>query len=177
MQPDATPASPKLPTLASALLRCAEATANAGRTGDANALARKAWVDAVDDAQTEAAFPRRWGDIATPEDQWARFQRLAWSNDQAAARQIARLDPVHQKAAEAWLAAKRDDPKTEALVAALPPALRADPGLTFERARAMRQSGALEQAAATLGKASVPAHAEAFWVRAQPAGPHADRRG
>jgi soluble lytic murein transglycosylase len=163
--PDVTPASHKLPTLASALLRCAEATANAGHTEAANALARKAWVESVDDAHTEAAFHHRWNGIATPDDQWERFRRLGWSNDQAAQRQIPRLDPVHQKAAEAWMAAKHDDPRAEALVAALPPDLRTDPGLTFERARAMRQSGALQQAAATLGTASVPGHAGGFWAQ------------
>ena len=99
------------------MLRCAEATANAGRTADANALARQAWVTAIDTAAAEAAFLRRWGGIATPDDQWARFQRLAWLSDPAAAaRQIARLDAAHHAAAEARLAAKRDDPQTEALV-------------------------------------------------------------
>jgi soluble lytic murein transglycosylase len=163
--PGATPASPKLPTLASALLRCAEATANAGRTDAANALARKAWIDAIDDTPTEAAFLHRWGNLASPEDQWDRFRHLIWNSDQAAERQIARLDPIHQKAAQAWIAAKHDDPKAETLVAALPSDLRDDAGLTFERARAMRQNGALQQAAATLGKVSMPGHAGAFWVQ------------
>ncbi len=163
--PDATPASPAMPTLAAALLRCAEATANAGRADAANALARKAWVGAIDDAQTETVFLRRWGGIATPDDQWARFQRLAWSDDQAAARQIARLDPVHQKAAEARMAAMQGDPRTEALVAALPPALRTDPGLAYDRARALRQAGALQQAASVLGTATVPGHEASFWVQ------------
>src|SRR3984885_3846931 len=38
------------PSLAAAMLRCAEAIANAGRTADADALARQAWVNAVDSA-------------------------------------------------------------------------------------------------------------------------------
>ena len=47
--------------------------------------------------------------------------------------------PAHHAAAEARLAVKRDDPKAEALVAALPPALHADPGLMLDRARALRR--------------------------------------
>ena len=122
--------------LAAAMLRCAEATANAGRIADADALARQAWVDAIDTPAAEAAFLHRWAGVATADDQWARFQRLAWLSDpSAAARQVARLDPAHHAAAEARLAAKRDDPQTEALVAALPPALQADPGLILDRAR------------------------------------------
>jgi soluble lytic murein transglycosylase len=152
------------PTLAAAMLRCAEATANAGRTAEANAMARKAWVEAIDDATTEAAFIRRWGGIATPDDQWARFRRLSFGNDQAAARQVARLDDVRRKAAEARLAAKRDDPRTEALASALPPALRDDPGLVLDRARALRHAGDAAGAVALLNSVAATDHQAAFWT-------------
>lgn len=152
------------PTLAAAMLRCAEAMAIDGRTNDANALARKAWVNAIDDIQTEAAFHRRWDGIVTADDQWARFQRLAWRNDQAAARQVTRLDPAHHKAAEARLATKRDDPQAEALATALPPALRDDPGLTLDRVRALQHGGNLAAAASLLGSVTAEGHDAAFWA-------------
>src|SRR6202043_1340796 len=99
----------------------------------------------------EVGFLRRWGGIATADEQWARFQRLAWLTDPAAAaRQVTHLDPAHHAAAEARLAAKRDDPQTEALVAALPPAFQSDPGLALDRARAMRRADHLADAAALL---------------------------
>jgi soluble lytic murein transglycosylase len=152
------------PTLATAMLRCAEATANAGRTADANALARDAWVNAIDSANAEAAFLHRWAGIPTPDDQWDRFERLAWQSDpSAAARQITRLDPARHAAAEARLAAKRNDPQTEALVAALPPAFRTDPGLTLDRAHALRQADQLTQAAALLGQTTDGGNLPAFW--------------
>ena len=152
------------PTLATAMLRCAEAIANAGRTADANALARQAWVTAIDGATGETGFLQRWGGIATADDQWARFQRLAWLSDPAAAvRQIARVDPARQSAAEARLAAKRDDPRTEALVAALPPARRADPGLTLDRARSLRRTDHAADAAALLVSAADADNPAAYW--------------
>jgi soluble lytic murein transglycosylase len=152
-------------TLAAATLRCAEATANAGRTAAANALARKAWVDAIDTANGEAAFLRRWGGIATPEDQWERFERLAWLADPSAAtRQIPRLSGPYHAAAEARLAAKRDDPQTEAMVAALPADLRDDPGLTLDRARSFRRTGRSTDAAALLEHTSDAANPSAFWA-------------
>jgi soluble lytic murein transglycosylase len=152
------------PTLATAMLRCAEAIANAGRTAEANALARQAWVNAIDSATEEAVFLRRWGGIATADDQWARFRRLAWLSDpSAAARQLTRLDPAHHAAAEARLAAKRDDPQTEALVAALPPALKADPGLTLDRARALRRADHDAEAAALLTRTADADNLAAFW--------------
>ena len=153
-----------VPTLASAMLRCAEATANAGRTGEADALARQAWVSAVDSATGEAAFMRRWGGIATADDQWARFQRLAWLSDASdAARQITRLDSTHHAAAEARLAAKRADPQTEALVSALPAALQADPGLILDRARGMRRANRAADAASLLVRTSDSANPSVFW--------------
>jgi soluble lytic murein transglycosylase len=152
------------PTLASAMLRCAEATANAGRTADANALARRAWVEQIDTAPAEAAFLRRWGGIATPDDQWDRFQRLALLSDpEPAARQAVRLDPSHHLAAEARLAAKRDAPQAEALAAALPPALRDDPGLTLDRVRSLRRTDHAADAAVLLVRAPGTTVLAAFW--------------
>ena len=116
-------------------------------------------------ATGEAVFLRRWGGIATAEDQWARFQRLAWLSDPAdAARQITRLDGGHHAAAEARLAAKRDDPQTEALVAALPPGMRDDPGLTLDRARAFRHADRAADAAALLTKSRDSGEPAAFWA-------------
>ncbi|WP_158922924.1 lytic transglycosylase domain-containing protein [Acidisphaera sp. S103] len=152
------------PALAAAMLRCADATANAGHVADADAIARRAWVDSITTANDEAAFLRRWSGIVTADDQWARFQRLAWLSDSsAAARQVARLDPAYQAAAEARLAAKRDDPRTEALVAALPPALRDDPGLTLDRARSMRRTDHDAEAAALLIRTPDAGNLPAFW--------------
>ena len=151
-------------TLAATMLRCAEATANAGRTADANALARRAWVTAIESAIAEADFLQRWGGIATEGDQWTRFQRLAWFSDPAAAtRQITRLDPARQKAAEARLAVRRDDPQTEALVAALQQAQRADPGLILDRSRFLRRTDHAADAAALLAVTADADNLPAFW--------------
>jgi soluble lytic murein transglycosylase len=154
-----------IPALGTAMLRCAEATADAGRAADADAIARQAWINAIDSPAAEAVFLRRWGAGVTADDQWARFERLAWLSDRsAAARQITRLDPAHHAAAEARLAAKRDDPQTEALVAALPPAQQADPGLTLDRARSLRHTGHASDAAALLARTADTGNLPAFWT-------------
>lgn len=152
-------------SLASAMLRCAEATANAGRTADAYILARKAWVEAIDTANGEAAFLRRWGGIATDDDQWARFERLAWLSDSSAAtRQIVRLTGIRHAAAEARLAARRDDPQAEPLAGLLPPAMQSDPGLMLDRARSLRRIGRNADAAAVLIHATDAQNLPAFWA-------------
>jgi soluble lytic murein transglycosylase len=88
-----------------ALLRCADALANLGRGKEAGVLAREAWVNAISNPVTEAAFVRRFPGLMSAEDQWARFQRLIWDDAAAAQRQIANLDPAPAALATAALAA------------------------------------------------------------------------
>ncbi|MBN8874673.1 MAG: lytic transglycosylase domain-containing protein [Rhodospirillales bacterium] len=160
----------KPPSLAGAMLRCAEAFANAGQQDQATATARAAWVQAIGDPAGEAAFLRRWGGVPTAADQWARFQRLAWSDTAAANRQLARVPPQDRAAAEARLALRRDDPRAEALVAALPAADGDDPGMMLDHARSLRRTDHLADATALwlragpAAQAAAPAHLTAFWA-------------
>ncbi len=127
-------------TLPQAMLRCAEAEANAGHNAEAAEEARHAWLAGITDAAAEAGFLRRWSGAVRPEDQWARFQRLAWHDPAAAARQIPHLDPAHRAAAEARRALQDDAPNAETLLAALPAATRADPGMVLGHARWLRHA-------------------------------------
>ena len=160
----------RLPTLAAAMLRCAEALANAGRQDDAVAIARRAWVDAVGSGAAETAFLHRWAGIPTPEDEWARFQRLAWSDTSGATRQLQRLAAPYRAAAEARLALRRDDPRAESLVAALPADAQDDPGMMLDHVRSLRRTDHLPEARALWLRAgaqaqqAAPAHLAAFWA-------------
>jgi soluble lytic murein transglycosylase len=157
----------KTPTQTSAwgqaLLRCADALANTGHGREAGQLARDAWVNAILDEGTEAAFIRRFPGLISPADQWARFQRLAWADPIAARRQIANLDPAHAARAAARLALKANDTSYRA-----PPA--EEPGAMLDLARAYRNTGQYPQAVAlwrTYGAAAqraAPDHLAAFWT-------------
>jgi soluble lytic murein transglycosylase len=158
-------------TLPQTMLRCAEARANAGDNAQAADDARQAWLSGLADAAAEAAFLRRWSGAIRPDDQWARFQRLAWHDQAAAARQIPRLDPAHRTAAEARLALQRDAPNAETLVAALPAAARADPGVVLDRARWLRHADRTADALALWQRAGAAAQRDApveelaaFWT-------------
>src|SRR6185312_9269070 len=115
--------------LPQAMLRCADAEAIAGHNEAAAEEARHAWLAGVTDAAAENAFLRRWSGALRPDDQWQRFQHLAWHDQTAATRQIARLDANDRPAAEARLALQRDTPKAEQLFTALPPVRQQEPGL------------------------------------------------
>lgn len=154
------------------LLRCAAALANAGRNEEALADARQAWITGVADPAQENAFLLRWGSEMTPDDQWARFQELAWNNPAAAGRQIARLDPSRQKQAEARLAFQRKNPGAEALLAEAHAAETQDPGLMLDHARFLRRTGRAAEAyglwrrdgeaAEDVTRATAPANLPAF---------------
>ncbi|MGE0418280.1 MAG: transglycosylase SLT domain-containing protein [Acetobacteraceae bacterium] len=157
------------PTRGNTMLRCAEAMANAGQTADATALARKAWVEAISDPGTEAAYQRRWNGIATQDEEWARFERLAWRDIAAATRQVPRLDPGHRAIAEARLSLKRGDPNADATWSRLPAAVRNDPGMVLDRARYLRRQDrvadalALWTSAGDAAQRAAPDHLTLFW--------------
>ncbi len=154
------------PARGPALLRCADALADLGRGKQAGALAREAWVDAISDPATEAAFLRRFPGLMTPADQWARFQRLAWNDPLAAQREIGLLDPLHAGMAAARLALKANLPGP------IPPPSQ-DPGAMLDLARAYRKTGqdqaalALWRASGTAAQKAAPDHLVAFWVERQ----------
>jgi soluble lytic murein transglycosylase len=136
-------------TVPQTMLHCAEALANAGRNAEAAEAARHAWIAGIGD---EPAFLRRWSGAVGADDTWERFQRFAWHDAAAAARQAPRLDPAHRAAAETRLALQRDAPNAEARLAALPTAMRRDPGMMLDHARWLRH-------------ADRPADALALWER------------
>ena len=154
------------------LLRCAEA---AGGAPGADVQARRAWVTGITDPVGEAAFMHRWGAGVTGEDQWRRFDRLAWTESAAAngpaGRQVIRLPVAMRAGAEVRMALRRDIPIAAAMFQALPDAARAaDPGLVLEMAQWYRRAGQDKDAATvwtTLGAraeaAAAPERQGAFW--------------
>ncbi len=163
------------PQAVPSLLRCAEAAASGGAPDSAAAAARRAWVAGITDAPGEAAFLKRWSPQLTADDQWRRFDRLAWSETAAAggaaARQAARLPAPMRPAADARLALRRDEATAPALFTALPgTAARSDPALVLELARWYRRAGQDRDAAdvwAGPGSAAerdaAPERRTAFW--------------
>ena len=71
------------PQQPAALLRCADAQAEAGSLPAAAAFAADAWVAGITDPVQEGAFLRQWGAGLSDADQWRRFDRLAWSDSAA----------------------------------------------------------------------------------------------
>ena len=158
------------PAATAARLRCSDAFRLAGRTADAVAMLRRAWIDSAGDAAWEAHFLQFYNPPLTRDDQWQRFDRLAWTDTAAAQRQAARLDPADQARAAARLAFRRDDPTAAALLAAVPAAQRGDPALVFEQLRSLRRADQDDAALAlwvsaggAAERAAPPERLAAFW--------------
>ena len=131
-------------TQAAALLRCADVL-----PGERAAIfARRAWVSAISDPQSEVAFLSRWSSLPTPDDEWARYQRLLWKDASAATRQAARLDAKQR---------------------ALALSGRDSPAVVLERARSLRQAEDFNGAAAVwmqdapAAQRAAPDHLPEFW--------------
>ncbi len=152
------------PTAVPSMLRCAEVASKAG-AAEADSPARPAWLTGITDQAGEAAFLKRWGTQVTAEDQWRRFDRLAWTEPagpgSAAARQALRLPPGLRAEAEVRLALKRDDATAPALFNTLDPARRIEPTLLIELARWYRRAGLDRDAALVWTGPGVAAEAAA----------------
>ncbi|HEY0267288.1 MAG TPA: lytic transglycosylase domain-containing protein [Rhizomicrobium sp.] len=156
------------PSLPLAMLRCAEVLTKAGRGAEAAAMGQAAFV-AGDDGIVARMLPR-WAPVIDRAAQWRRFDRLAWNDPAAAARQIPRLDTTDRPKAEVRLALRRDLPNAESLLGALPASQQVEPGIMLEHARWLRRANrdddamALWLAAGTAAeRAAPPERVSAFW--------------
>jgi soluble lytic murein transglycosylase len=130
-----------VPVSAAALGRCAAAATALGQASAAAGYARRAWVALPANAVDEGAFLQQWGAVLGPPDELARFDRIAWTDTDGAARQATRLSAADQPAAAARLSLRRDEPGALALFEALPAAAQATPALMLEDVRYLRRAG------------------------------------
>ena len=173
------------PRAAAALLHCAASLGQIGKTAEAATLTRHTWVSGGTDPAWEQSFLLEHGNVLTPADQSARFERLITldpgrqpeavrQQDEALLRQIARLPMAAVALAEARLALRRDDPAAPKLVAALGEKVRTNPEFFLDQAQALRRTGQDEAAVALWIKRGTAAEKAAaadrrgiFWAERQ----------
>jgi len=135
------------PTTADGGMAYARALMATGRIEKAVAVVRQTWAEQSFGAQQERQFLALFGEQLRPEDHWRRLDRLLWDRQEASAqRMLAKVDPAHRAVANARLALQSGKGAPEPLVAAVPPSLRDDPGLIYERVRWRRQHDMDEEA-------------------------------
>ena len=158
------------PVTEAGMLRLAEALETTNPS-EAARLRRAAWVEMRADASAERAFLGRHGGVLRAEDHWARFDRLTWARETAAAlRLLDMIPPGRQVAARARLEALAGN---EGDLVQMQEAQR-DPLVFLERARSLRRQDRDDEALRhwmSLGAAAQSAAAvdklPQFWAERQ----------
>ena len=121
-------------------VRAAEIAIKRGDVADGVAALRAAWIEGDFTAAEERSLLARFSATLRPEDQQQRLDWLLWDGEADAARRMLPLVSADWRAlAEARLAVAGDAKNIDAMLAAVPVPLRADPGLAFEEARYQRK--------------------------------------
>jgi soluble lytic murein transglycosylase len=141
------------PQTAAGTIAAARAAKAMGRGEEATRIIRALWRDGNFDALTETVILRDFGASLAKADHKYRADRLIYAGYPGAATRAAALaGPDVLALAEARMQAARA-PMSSALVRAVPPALRNDPGLVFSRVQYARRAGLLYEAAVLLNLA------------------------
>jgi soluble lytic murein transglycosylase len=135
-----------------------------GQAKTAAEVIRRAWRTLPADSATQQDMRARFADVLTTADDVAREDFLLYGpQDQAATDLLPLLPPDRQAVAQARLALKRRDRNAADLIAALPAADQADPGIVYERLMALHDSGDVYGALSLVGylPAELPSEAAA----------------
>ncbi len=112
----------------------AKALVSQGRIADAHKVARDVWLAGFFDQNDENAFLAAFGSLMTPEDHWARLDRILYDQQTTAAgRMMARVSPDQARIARARIAFIGGLSNAEAQMKELPAELQNDPGLMYDR--------------------------------------------
>lgn len=129
----------------------AQAQQMSGHPDDAAATIRRAWRTLTFDQLDQDAVLARFSGLLTQADHEAREDYLLFGAQGPAAQDLLRfLTPEQQALAEARMAVRKGDPSAQALIAALPAADQASPGLIYERVLSLRDRGDIAGALALI---------------------------
>jgi soluble lytic murein transglycosylase len=147
----------RTPITATGKIRLGEALIASDKREQGENLIRRAWIEGSFAPGEETGLLQRHGDKFTQADQRARLQQLLSREDGTAARrQLQRVDADAQRITNARLRIKASPALAASVMAGLPAALKSDPELRFDAARALRRRG-MDREAWTL-LAETPPH-------------------
>lgn len=147
MQPRAVLAwfGDRVPVSAMGRIRLGDALIATNAAPRGRDMVRQGWIEGSFDSGQELQIIQREGSYLTPDVDAQRLNRLLWANDSASARrEISRVGADDQRVGEARLALRSNPESGQRMVANLPASLQNDPGLLFDRTRALRQRGRVE---------------------------------
>ncbi len=136
-----------------------------GREAEAEKVVRDFWVSGTFSPGQENEFLAHFGSELTKADHEARADRLIWDGLYSDARALeGLLGSETQALVRARLAFATDPETADAALAAVPEALRRDPGLTYNRIKFYREQERDEEAIALLDKNEPEPHPALWWT-------------
>ena len=141
--------------------------AQAASPGDVQKFASDSWRNATFRSADENDFLNRYGQLLTPQDQIARFDRILRDGRAQVARDLLpKLPPDYQPLANARLAMATRAADAPTVLRGVSAARLDEPAIKLERAQWMRRTGSLDDAKALL-TAPVANQNDAWWNERQ----------
>ena len=136
------------------------------RIAEAEAVARRAWVELNMNRRVETQFRRRYRKLLRTEDHIARLDRLLWDRRVTRAqRQLRRMSHEYQLLGLARITLMKRRPGVDHAVSKVPKRLIDDPGLVYERIRWRRKNQLYETAIELFKQVGEPlAPAKKWWI-------------
>jgi soluble lytic murein transglycosylase len=148
-------------------VRLGEALVATGNAARGNMLIQQGWIESSFDPNQEAAIIAHDGAVLTPDIDAQRLDHLLGRNEiTSARREMSRVTADAQQIAQVRIDLKNDLARGLAEANALPDAQQNDPGLVYDRVRALRRQNSLDQIPAVLMRAPltrVAAEGPAAW--------------
>jgi soluble lytic murein transglycosylase len=153
------------PKSAAGLERLGAALLASNKAVEARAVLRQAWVEGNFTKQREKDFYKRYRRYLTREDHLSRLDRLIWAGrNWPARRMLWKVNADYRSLALARLLLMRNEGNVDTAIAKVPPRLRGDPGLIYERLRWRRRKGRDASAREMLARAPEhPPRADKWW--------------
>ncbi|MBI3677083.1 MAG: lytic transglycosylase domain-containing protein [Proteobacteria bacterium] len=144
------------PTTGMGRVRLGEALVATGSITKGNEYIRQGWITGSFEPADELMIAQRHGSLLTPEVDRQRLDQLLWANDLAGARrEISRVTADVQRVGQTRIALQSGAGAGLKMFENLPGASRNDPGLTFDRARALRRQGRVDEVPPVIESAPV----------------------
>lgn len=144
----------------------AKALVSQGRIEDAHKVARDVWLAGFFDQAGEDEFLRAFGSLLTPDDHWARLDRILYDQQTTAAgRMMSRVSENQARIARTRIAFVNGAGNAEAMLRELPTDLQNDSGLLYDRLKWRHTRDKSDNIFDLIPKYAVPGPRPDLWWR------------